>query len=167
MADGATGGFIQAYNAHVAVDEQNQVVVACALSAQPNDTLAFLPLLLEIDTQFGHLPQKVSADSGFWSHANVRDAENRGLDCYVPPPRPVLDPLAEKMRAKLRSPAGEDLYRRRKAVAEPVFGQIKQARGFRQFSFRGREAVGDEWRLICLTHNLLKLFRAGVTLEPA
>jgi len=52
-------------------------------------------------------------------------------------------------------------------VVEPVFGQIKGSRGFRQFSFRGCEAVGDEWRLICRTHNLLKLFRAGVVLEPA
>jgi transposase len=167
MADGATGGFIQAYNAHVAVDEQNQVIVACALSSQPNDTLAFLPLLLEIDTQLGRLPQKVSADSGFYSHANVRDAQSRGLDCHVPPQRRAVDPVAQEMRAKLRSPAGKDLYRRRKAVVEPVFGQIKGSRGFRQFSFRGREAVGDEWRLICLTHNLLKLFRAGVVLEPA
>ena len=167
MADGATGGFIQAYNAHVAVDEQNQVIVACALSSQPNDALAFLPLLSEIDTQFGCLPEKISADSGFYSHANVRDAESQGPECYVPPQRRAMDPVAQEMREKLRSPAGEDLYRRRKAVVEPVFGQIKGSRGFRQFSLRGREAVGDEWRLICLTHNLLKLFRAGVVLQTA
>jgi len=71
------------------------------------------------------------------------------------------------MREKLQTPAGKDLYGRRKAVVEPVFGQIKQARGFRQFSFRGQAAVYEEWRLICLTHNLLKLFRAGVILKPA
>jgi transposase len=167
MQDGASGGFIQAYNAQVAVDEHSQVIVACALSPQPNDTLAFLPLLSEIDTQLGRLPLKVSADAGFYSHANVREAESRGADCYVPPQRRATDPVAQEMREKLRSPAGEDLYRRRKAVVEPVFGQIKQARGFRQFSFRGLEAVYDEWRLICLTHNLLKLFRAGVVLKPA
>ena len=167
MQDGATGGFIQAYNAHLAVDEEHQVIVVCAVSSQPNDTLAFLPLLAGIDTHAGRLPEKVSADTGFYSHAGVHGAESRGLQCYVPPPRRATDPTAEEMREKLRSPEGKDLYRRRKAVVEPVFGQIKQARGFRQFSFRGREAVGDEWKLICLTHNLLKLFRAGVVLEPA
>ena len=167
MQDGATGGFIQAYNAQVAVDEAHQVIVACAVSPQPNDTKGFLPLLSEIKTQLGCHPEKVSADSGFYSRANLLEAEACGLDCYVPPPRPVSDFLAGKMREKLRSKAGEDLYRRRKTVVEPVFGQIKQARGFRQFSFRGVEAVHEEWRLICLTHNLLKLFRSGVRVKPA
>ena len=166
MQDGATGGFIQAYNAHVAVDEAGQVIIACALSSQPSDTVAFLPLLSDIDAQFGR-PPKITADSGFYSRTNLLEAEDRGLDCYVPPPRPVSDSLSEKMREKLRSPAGKDLYRRRKAVVEPVFGQIKQGRGFRQFSFRGRDAAYEEWRLICLTHNLLKLFRAGARLQPA
>ena len=167
MQDGATGGFIQAYNAHVAVDEHDQVIVACAVSPQPNDIFAFLPLLDQIDARLGRLPEDVSADTGFYSHANIRDAESRGLRCYVPPQRRSTDPLAQEMREKLHSPAGVDLYRRRKAVVEPVFGQIKGARGFRQFSFRGREAAGDEWRLICLTHNLLKLFRSGVCVRPA
>ena len=167
MQDGATGGFIQAYNAHVAVDEAHQVIVACALSAQPNDTLAFLPLLSEIENGLGCLPERVSADTGFYSHAGVRDAESRGSQCYVPPQRRATDPVAQEMREKLKEPEGDDLYRRRKAVVEPVFGQIKQARGFRQFSLRGRDAVYEEWRLICLTHNLLKLFRAGVVLKPA
>jgi transposase len=167
MQDGATGGFIQAYNAHLAVDEASQVIVACALSPQPNDTAAFIPLLSEIETEFGRRPAKVSADSGFYSRANILAAEARGLDCYVPPPRRLADPLAGKMRQKLRSPTGADLYRRRKAVVEPVFGQIKGGRGFRQFSFRGRDPVSEEWCLICLTHNLLKLFRAGMVPKPA
>lgn len=167
MKDGATGGFIQAYNAQVAVDEKSQVIVACTLSAQPSDAAGFLPLLAETEAQLGCLPEKVSADTGFYGRANLLTAEEQGLDCYIPPPRPVSDSLSEKMREKLKEPAGADLYRRRKTVVEPVFGQIKEIRGFRQVSFRGREAVGDEWRLICLTHNLLKLFRAGVVLEPA
>ena len=70
------------------------------------------------------------------------------------------------MREKLKKPEGENLYRRRKTVVEPMFGQIKQARGFRQFRFRGLAAVREEWRLICLTHNLLKLFRARVAPKP-
>ena len=166
MKDGATGGFIQAYNAQVAVDEERQVIVACTLSSQPSDTAGFLPLLAETQTQLGRLPEKVSADTGFWSHDNLTQVEARPLDCYIPPPRPVRDSLSEKMREKLRTEAGADLYRRRKVVVEPVFGQIKGARGFRQVSFRGIDAVREEWRLICLTHNLLKLFRAGVTPKP-
>ena len=167
MKDGATGGFVQAYNAHLAVDEESQVIVACTLSAQPSDAAGFLPLLAETEAQLGRLPKKVSSDTGFYSHANLLAAEEQGLDCYIPPPRPVSDSLSEKMRDKLRSEAGADLYRRRKAVVEPVFGQIKEIRGFRQFSFRGLSAVQQEWSLICLTHNLLKLFRAGVTPRPA
>jgi transposase len=167
MQDGATGGFIQAYNAHVAVDEEHQVIVACTLSAQPNDTSGFVPLLDETERGLGRLPKKASADSGFYSQAGVRDAESRGCECYVPPQRRARDSVAEEMREKLRSPAGEDLYRRRKAVVEPVFGQIKGARGFRQFSFRGLGAVQAEWQLVCLTHNLLKLFRAGICVRPA
>jgi len=167
MKDGATGGYVQAYNAHVAVDEESQVIVACTLSSQPSDAAGFLPLLAETETQLGRLPDKVSADTGFYSRANLLEAEARPLDCYIPPPRPVVDSLSENMREKLRSEAGADLYRRRKTVVEPVFGQVKEARGFRQVSFRGLEAVQEEWRLVCLTHNLLKLFRAGVTPKPA
>jgi transposase len=167
MQDGATGGFIQAYNAQVAVDEHSQVIVACALSAQPNDIYGFLPLLDETERGLGRLPEKISADSGFYSHANMTEARSRRLDAHVPPPRRLSDPQAEEMREKLRTPDGEDLYRRRKAVVEPVFGQIKGARDFRQFSFRGLAAVQDEWQLVCLTHNLLKLFRARMVLRPA
>ena len=71
------------------------------------------------------------------------------------------------MRHKLQTPAGHDVYARRKAVVEPVFGQSKEVRGFRRFSFRGLHKVRAEWNLICLTHNLLKLFRAGVCPQPA
>jgi len=163
MKDGATGGYVQAYNAHLAVDEESQVIVGCTLSAQPSDAAGFLPLLAETETQAGRLPKKISADTGFYSRDNLLGAEARALDCYIPPPRLVSDCLSEKMREKLKEPAGADLYRRRKTVVEPVFGQIKEIRGFRQVSFRGLQAVRDEWSLVCLTHNLLKLFRAGVT----
>lgn len=167
MKDGATGGFIQAYNAQIAVDEEHQVIVGCALSAQPNDIYGFLPLLDETERGLGRLPEKTSADTGFYSHGGVREAESRGTRCYVPPPRRSTDPRAGEMREKLKTPEGADLYRRRKAVVEPVFGQIKQGRGFRQVSFRGLGAVQAEWQLVCLTHNLLKLFRSGVVLRPA
>jgi transposase len=166
MKDGATGGYVQAYNAQVAVDEEAQVIVGCTLSAQPSDAVGFLPLLLETETQLGRLPEKASADTGFYSRDNITRAEALPLDCYIPPPRSAKGSTAEKMREKLKEPPGADLYRRRKTVVEPVFGQIKGARGFRQFSLRGLDAVRDEWKLICLTHNLLKLFRAGATPRP-
>jgi hypothetical protein len=78
-----------------------------------------------------------------------------------------MQPEAEAMREKLKNPEGRDVYAKRKHVVEPVFGQIKEARGFRRFSFRGLEKVTAEWDLICLTHNLLKLFRSGFILQPA
>jgi len=142
------------------------VIVGCTLSAQPSDAAGLLLLLAETEDQLGRLPEKATADTGFYSHDNITQAEALPLDCYIPPPRSVSDSLSEKMREKLKEPEGADLYRRRKVVVEPVFGQIKEARGFRQFSFRGVEAVRDEWKLVCLTHNLLKLFRAGVAPKP-
>jgi hypothetical protein len=82
-------------------------------------------------------------------------------------PAPVQASVADVMRQKLRSPEGHAVYKMRKAVVEPVFGQIKERRGFRRFLFRGLKRVEAEWRIICLTHNLLKLFRAGVCPQEA
>lgn len=67
----------------------------------------------------------------------------------------------ERMAAKVRTPEGQALYARRKVIVEPVFGQIKEVRGFRRFLLRGLEKIRGEWRLVCLTHNLLKLWRYG------
>jgi len=100
------------------------------------------------------------------------------IDLYVAPDRqkhgedasaPVLDDgtVIGAMRAKLQTAAGHVVYALRKAIAEPAFGQIKDARHFRRFSFRGLVKVRAEWLLICLTHNLLKLFRVGWTPHPA
>src|SRR5450756_1775486 len=87
---------------------------------------------------------------------------------YVPPERRVQkSPVAAAMRERLDIEEGRAVYAQRKAVVEPVFGQVKEIRGFRRFSLRGRELVSEEWQLICLTHNLLKLFRAGAQLVPA
>ena len=112
------------------------------------------------------------ADAGYWSEANVERLEAQGIDAYIargrmkhgeptlPPPRgriPVKLTVAERMQRKLRTKAGRAVYARRKAIVEPVNGQIKQARGFRQFLRRGLERVGQEWSLVCTAHNLLKL----------
>jgi transposase len=161
MVDGANGSFVQAYNAQAAVDEHSQIIVAAYLTQQANDKQQFLPLLAQIKENLGLLPERVSADSGFYSEANLSDPALVGISCYVPPEKRVGDsPQAQSMRERLASEEGRALYARRKGTVEPVFGQVKEARGFRRFSVRGLCLVEAEWRLICLTHNLLKLFRA-------
>ena len=169
MVDGATRSFVQAYNAHAAVDEHSQIIVAASLTQQANDKQQFLPLLAQVEENLGRLPERVSADSGFFSETNLQDPGLTGATCYVPPERSVKEPpVAQVMRERLASEEGRALYARRKAIVEPVFGQIKETRGFRRFSFRGLCPVEAEWQLVCLTHNLLKLFRAkaGSTEDP-
>lgn len=169
MVDGASKAFVQAYNAHAAVDEHSQVIVAASLTQQANDTEAFLPLLTQTEENLGARPEQVSADAGFFSEGNLCDPALAGITCYVPAPQSATgSEVATTMRARLDTEEGRALYTRRKAVVEPVFGQIKEARGFRRFSFRGLGPVEAEWQLVCLTHNLLKLFRAhaGPTRPP-
>ena len=161
MVDGATKSFVQAYNAHAAVDEESQIIVAASLTQRANDKQDFLPLLAQIEENLGALPERVSADSGFFSETNISDPHLLGIDLLVPPERSVrYSPVAEAIRERLAGEEGRAVYARRKAIVEPVFGQIKKARGFRRFSFRGLCSVEAEWQLVCLTHNLLKLFRA-------
>ena len=168
LVDGATGSYVQAYNAHAAVDGGFQVILAASLTQDPNDKRHLRPLIKKIAEQLEALPEKVSADSGFFSEANLTDPDLAAVEFYVPPERHVhRPPVAEAMREKLLSEEGRAVYRRRKGIVEPVFGQIKEARGFRRFSLRGLERVAAEWQIICLTHNLLKLFRAGVDPSPA
>jgi transposase len=175
MKDGATKGFEQAYNAQAAVDAHAQIIVATAVTQEANDKQQLVPMVVQVEANCGAVPATVSADAGYFSEANVTDPRLAGVDLYVPPDRqkhgtPDLDasgplaaaaPVIEQMRHKLQTPAGHAVYARRKAVVEPVFGQSKEVRGFRRFSFRGLQKVAAEWDLICLTHNLLKLFRAG------
>jgi hypothetical protein len=163
MLDGATKGFVQAYNAHVVVDSEAQVIVAASVSNQSNDVVPFVPLVQQVAENLGELPEKVSADTGFFSQSNVTEPAIASVKLYVPPRKTITClPEADEMRARLATDEGREIYRMRKAIVEPVFGQIKDGRGFRRFSFRGRQKVEAEWDLICLTHNLLKLFRAGV-----
>ncbi len=181
MKDGATKSFEQAYNAQAAVDSQAQVIVAADVTQEANDKRQLVPMLEQVAENVGQMPEKASADAGYFSEANVSDERLKGVDLHVAPDRQqhgelgpeVSGPPAagktviEQMRQKLKTAAGQEVYKRRKAVVEPVFGQIKEVRGFRRFSFRGKVKVRAEWLLICLTHNLLKLFRAKVCLEAA
>ena len=168
MMDGATKSFVRAYNAHAAVDAHSQIIVAASLTQEANDKQQLRPLLAQLAANLGRLPKQVSADSGFFSADNLTDPALAAVELYVPPEKRVQScALAEAMRAKLASPEGAALYARRKAVVEPVFGQVKEVRGLRRFSLRGLKLVGEEWQLVCLTHNLLKLFRSGAWPLPA
>jgi transposase len=175
MKDGATKAFVQAYNAQVVVDGHAQVIVACELTQAAPDVAQLLPLLHQVEANMGQCPAAVLADAGYFSAANLTGAEGMGIAVYVPPdrgspgapdpsaapPRAPKSPVAAAMRAKLATAAGRALYALRKGLVEPVLGQIKEVRGFRRFALRGVGKVWAEWRLICLTHNLLKLYRAG------
>jgi transposase len=172
MKDGATKSFVQAYNAQAAVDSTAQVIVAAAVTQEANDKQQLVPMLTQTGVNCDQLPAAASADSGYCSETAVTDAALAGIDLYVAvarqkhgetpaPPRPDDGTTLGAMRTKLQTAAGHAVYALRKAIVEPVFGQIKAARGFRRFAFRGLGKVQAEWQLICLTHNLLKLFRAG------
>ena len=177
MMNGATKSFEQSYNCQVAVDDKRQVIVAANVTQQANDKQQMEPVVEKLkENTGGRKPKKLSADSGYFSEDNVVDLQDEGIDAYIATGRPkhgekprpasrgrisASATVKERMSRKLRTIKGRCTYSKRKQVVEPVFGQIKQARGFRQFSFRGLGKVGAEWGLICLTHNLLKLFRSG------
>jgi transposase len=171
MVDGATKEFVQGYNAQAAVDSQAQVIVACEVTQAAGDVEQFVPMLEQVIGNVGQRPAQVTADAGYFSEANLTAPTCAGIACYVPPDRQPhrgataagrnrRGPFSEAMREKLQTAVGRAVYARRKTIPEPVFGQIKQARGFRRFWLRGLGKVRGEWALICLTHNLLKLFRA-------
>jgi transposase len=173
----APGGkhFVQAYNAQAAVDSTHQVIVAAEVTNKPTDRGQAEPMMEVVKTNTGQLPRQMSADAGYFSSDAVKNLTTIGIDVYMPPDkighRAVLPPaprgripknlsIADRMRRKLRTKKGKERYGLRKELPEPVFGQIKHARGFDQFLLRGSDKVSSEWKVICTGHNLLKLFRA-------
>ena len=167
-------GFIQGYNAQAAVDAVSQVIVAHGLSDASNDQQQLAPMLDAIEANTGELPDELSADAGYCSEANLERLKQKRVSGYVATGRQkhgeatatgerayrTASRLAA-MATKLRRAGRRSRYRLRKQVVEPVFGQIKQARGFRQFLMRGIEKVTAEWAMICIAHNLLKLAKAA------
>ena len=160
MPDGANkGSYVQSFNAQAAVDSQAQVIVAAEVTQQTNDSEQLVPMIKQVVANAGKKPIAVSADAGYWSAANVSDAGVAGVDLYIatgrqkhgekeatangPPPEGATP--KEAMAHKLRTEAGKSIYKMRKAIVEPVFGQTKEWRGFRRFSFRGLGRVGLEW----------------------
>ncbi len=169
-------GFVQAYNVQIAVDEL-QFIVGHAVTQETNDKKQLMPMIRTIAEQAGEMPTQLLADAGYCSDANLAAIDATPIDAYIstrkqkhgerpgPCPRGPLPRTAtrvDRMTRKLHKKTGAAVYAARKAIVEPVFGQIKQARGFRQFLLRGVEKVKGEWALVCLTHNVLKLYRLCV-----
>jgi hypothetical protein len=190
MKDTAAGGvFLPAYNPQLAVDDEAQIIVAAQVTQAGNDMNELVPTLLLVKENLGRLPEQVLADAGYFSPAGLADERIQEVDLYVRPNKPPkAKPPAEPspgtppsklsykrrraarnaeiraaMTAKLAQPEAKELFKQRSAIVEPAFAQIKHVRGFRQFLLRGKEKVTGEWSLVCMTHNLLKLFR----LKPA
>jgi transposase len=169
-------GWMQGYNAQAAVDGDHQVIVAIGVSNQASDAVHLLPMLERIEANTGQRPDSLIADAGYCSTANLEACEDRGLNAYIstsrqqhgqrPRPsrgRPPADLDARgRMDRKLRSKAGQTVYALRKTIVEPVFGQIKGARGLDRLRLQGLEKVNGEWALMATTHNLLKLFRGSL-----
>jgi transposase len=162
-------GYIQGYNAQAAVDAEAQIIVAHGLTPSMSDQDQFVPLLDTIEDNLDRKPREASADAGYCSEANLQALAARDIRGYIATgrakhpsdvKRKITGPLTKAMRDKLKRAGWRSRYRLRKQVVEPVFGQIKQARGFRQFLLRGIEKVTAEWALICTAHNLTKLATA-------
>jgi hypothetical protein len=163
-------GFVQAYKAQIAVEATSPLIVGQMVTQAANDQQQLVPMIETVVAQAGDSPDEVLADSGYCSDANLEQVAARGVDAFIAterlrhgaPPPAVRGPfprgatLTDRMRRKLRTKRGGASYRRRKAIVEPVVGQIKHARGFRQFRLRGVEKVRGEWTPVCLTHNVLK-----------
>lgn len=168
--------FDQAYNCQAAVDSEAQIIVAQDVTDAANDKEQLEPMVQQTKENLGDIPKQLSADSGYYSEANVTVLRDEGIDDYLCPNRikhsgrPPSAPrgripkdlsFIDRVRRKLRTKKGRATYALRKQIVEPVFGQIKHGRGLRQFLLRGREKVRGEWSLWCTTHNLLKLWGAA------
>ena len=166
-------GFVQAYNVQVAVDEL-QLIVGQAVTQETNDKKQLMPMITIIEQQSGDTPAQLLADAGYCSDVNLTAIADTTIDAYIstrnqkhgerpgPCPRgplPQTATIVDRMSRKLHTKTGAAVYAARKGIVEPVIGQIKQARGFRQFLLRGFEKVQGEWSLVCTTHNILKLYR--------
>ncbi len=163
-------GFEQGYNCQAAVDAHAQIVVAHDVKAEQNDAPQLVPMVKQIRANLGRNPKELSADSGYLSEANLVGLERRRINGYIATGREKRkEPgkrqrseshRAQRMKQKLARGGFRSRYRLRKQTAEPVFGQMKAARGFRSMSMRGIAKAQHEWAMVCTAHNLLKLTRA-------
>ena len=166
-------GFVQAYNAQAAVDAGSQVIVARLVTQSGNDKQQLAPMVAQIKKNTGRQAEELSADSGYCSEENLKELNRRHINGYIATGRQkhgASSATGERrstpgtrthaMEVKLKRAGHRSRYRLRKQTVEPVFGQIKEGRGFRKFLLRGIEKVHGEWSLICAAHNFLKWARA-------
>jgi len=173
-------GFVQGYNAQAAVEPERGLIVGQLVTQAANDKEQLKPMVEAIEAQSGQRPEAILADSGYCSEENLKHLESadqpeKKIEGYIATdkqehgeygqpcrrgPLPKGATRVDRMKRKLQTKAGKAVYAARKCVVEPVFGQIKQARGFRQFVLRGIRKVRGEWALVCLTHNILRLHAA-------
>jgi hypothetical protein len=157
-------GFIAGYNAQAAVDSHRQIIVAQTLTNNGSDMHQLKPLLGQVRTHLKRQAQEVSADSGYCSERNLKALVKRHIRGYIATDRQKKDRKVgrwvQKMRERIAKGGRRSRYRLRSQIVESVFGQIKHARGFRQFLLRGKDKVAAEWSLLCTAHNLLKLAAA-------
>lgn len=168
--------FMQAYNCQAAVDGKAQIIVAADVTQEANDKKQAVPMVTRVIANTGASPKKALLDAGYFSADNIVGVEKTGTEIFMPPRRqkhgekivaavrgriPADLSAADRMKRKLSTKRGRAVYALRKEIVEPVFGQIKQAQGFRQFLLRGVAKAKGEWSLVCTTHNILKLWRSG------
>ena len=173
-------GLVQGYNAQVSVEPEMLLIVGQAVTEAANDKQQLEPMVEAIEQQSGQRPEAILADSGYCSEENLAylesaDQPERKIDGFIATgkqkhgehrspckrgPLPKGATKVDRMKRKLQTKVGKAVYAARKCVVEPVFGQIKQARGFRQFLLRGKDKIKGEWALVCLTHNILRLHAA-------
>ena len=165
------GGFLLGYTGTLAVSDDH-IIVAQQVSQQPNDNDLLVPMVDAVERECGERPQRVSADSGFFSNDNLQAMEERNMDAYVPDSnlarwlnrggrikQRAVHPAHQRMRRKLRDPAGRATYARRKAIVEPVNGVLKEQRGMRRFRMKGLAKVAVEWTLASTAYNLTRMWR--------
>jgi transposase len=176
------GAYIQAYNAQAVVDAEHQVITAADVTTNASDALNYTTMLDQSHTNTGIHPKQALLDAGYCSETNLEAAKERQLACgtetfmatgrlahdeQVPPaPRgriPANATLKERMARRLRTKPGKAAYRRRKAIVEPVFGQIMTCQNGRRLMLRGEDGARAEWRLLAACHNLRKIFRHTAT----
>ena len=170
-------GWVVGYSAEIAVTEDH-LIAAQRVTQQASDNDSLLPIVDEVSQRCQAKPERVTADTGFFSLRNIHGLKERGIEGYVPDAnlsyemkghgkaqgigqsKHLRDAEHRRMRQKLRSPTGRRMYRKRKSVVEPVFGVLKQQRGLRQFRLRGLERVATEFTLAALAYNLTRIYNS-------
>jgi transposase len=166
----ARDGWVLGYTADLAVS-QDHFIVATRVTQEATDNGSLVPMIEELKRQCRSHPEKVSADSGFFSGQALEFLDQHGIDGYLPDNNlthelntgevaqglgrsPIRNPKHQRMREKLRSPAGRQIYQKRQAIVEPIFAILKQHRGLRRFHRRGLVNVQTEWMLLAIAHNI-------------